>query len=342
MQKRIIVLILTIILSFSLIGSANAQVTLDAPQNLSVKLVSHDDGRPCFELKWTNPQSIEDMIENAAEIGEAPMFYQIDYKIGNQPWDSEVNGDLLYGNSLDANQDVEDYPLFDPIDAGYEGTVDIKANIYYLRVRCVYYYCDDVEDHYIYGPFSNIVSIGTEAYQKTYSEASQWAVAELDKAVEYGFITDKIKDKMNGPITREEFCEIVVRMYESMTETKATYQGNPFNDTSNPEILKAAELGIVNGVGNNQFASNDLVTREQIGAMMYRAVGVCRPDTDLSAGSTATFTDENLISSWALDALRFMNASDIIRGVGEGRIDPKGSTTREQAVIMIVRTYEKF
>ena len=28
--------------------------------------------------------------------------------------------------------------------------------------------------------------------------------------------------------------------------------------------------------------------------------------------------------------------------VGDGRVDPKGTTTREQAVIMVVRTYEKY
>lgn len=341
MKKKMIVLMLTLILTLAVAGVAGAQVVLEAPQNLAAQLVTHEDGRPCFELRWTNPQSIEALLESSAEAGEAPLSYQIDYKVGNGPWDSEVSGDLLTGNALDANENVEDYPLFDPIDAGHEGVIDIKANVYQLRVRYVYYWCDD-EDHYVYGPFSNIFSIGTEAYQKTYSEASQWAINELDKAAEYGFITDRIKNKMNAPITREEFCEIVVKMYESMTGTKATYQDNPFTDTSNPEVLKAYELGIVNGVGSNRFAPHDLVTREQIGAMMYRAVTVCRPDIDLSTGSTASFTDENLISPWALDALKFMNGNDIIRGVGQGCIDPKGTTTREQAVIMIVRSYEKF
>ena len=52
-------------------------------------------------------------------------------------------------------------------------------------------------------------------YIPKYKNASTWAVAELDKVAEYGFITDNIKDKMNGPITREEFCEVAIKLYEN-------------------------------------------------------------------------------------------------------------------------------
>ncbi len=342
MIKKITGLVLTLILIFLILGTANAQVTLEAPQNLSVTLVNHEDGRPCFELKWTNPQSIEDLIEDGVEIGEAPMSYQIDYKVGNGSWDSEVNGNFLYGNALEANEYVEDYPAFDPIDAGFEGIVDIKSNIYQFRVRYVYYYCDDIEDHYIYGPFTNIVSIGTEAYQKTYSEASAWAVPELDKAAEYGFITEKIKNKMNGPITREEFAEIAVKLYEKTTGKQATLSDmNAFVDTNNPEVFKAYSLGIVAGTDKERklFSPNELTNREQVATMLYRTIQAMGFDTDLSSPGSAGFNDQNMISGWALDSVKFMNGHQFIKGSG-GNFDPKGTCTREMAVLIALRVYE--
>lgn len=52
---------------------------------------------------------------------------------------------------------------------------------------------------------------------------------------------------MSAPITREEFCEVAVRLYEKSTGKEATYNdSSAFSDTKNPEIFKAYELGIVN------------------------------------------------------------------------------------------------
>ena len=50
-----------------------------------------------------------------------------------------------------------------------------------------------------------------------YQGASQWAVPELDKALKYGLVTDRVRNQMNAPITREEFAEIAVKLYEKGT-----------------------------------------------------------------------------------------------------------------------------
>ena len=71
---------------------------------------------------------------------------------------------------------------------------------------------------------------------------------ELDKAAEYGLITSSIKDKMSEPITREEFLELAVLLYEKTTkETAQPESPNPFTDSNNPEVLKAYKIGIVTG-----------------------------------------------------------------------------------------------
>ena len=41
--------------------------------------------------------------------------------------------------------------------------------------------------------------------------------------------------------------------------------------------------------------------------MMHRAVKVLKPDVDFSIAGAEKFADENIISSWALESVKFMN-----------------------------------
>lgn len=186
-------------------------------------------------------------------------------------------------------------------------------------------------------------NVSASAAAAPYKGASSWAAAELDKAAEYGFITDKIKDKMNSPITREEFAEIAVRLYEKYSGTEAqSADWNTFADTKNPEILKAFNLKIVNGTDMSKglFSPNQLTNREQVAAMVYRAVKAIKPDEDFSAAGAPQFSDEKQVSGWALEPVRFMTANGFIKGSG-GKFDPKGNCTREMAVIIVKRVFEK-
>lgn len=318
-----------------------APPNIPAPENVSAILSNYSDGTPFFKISLDVPASVEALASKEYEYSEAGgnYFIELEYKIGDGNWYSGGNS-----FSYDAWQNLN----LSPEDVGMNGNIDIKANTYYIRARFVCHsFFPDAEgvrivgDTY-YSPYSNVFSIGNTAYQK-YKDASSWAIPELDKATEYGFITDKIKNKMNAPITREEFCEVIIKLYEkNMGKSPAYNSMTAFTDTKNPEIFKAYELGIVSGIGENKFAPNELVNREQIAAMMHRTVKVIKPDTDFSISGAENFTDKNLISPWALESVKFMNKNSFMKGVGGGKIDPKGTTTREQAVSMVVRIYEYY
>ncbi len=65
---------------------------------------------------------------------------------------------------------------------------------------------------------------------------------------------------MTKPITREEFCELAVLLYEKVTETAAApVSPNPFTDTTNSQILKAYALGITTGTSTTTFSPNTLI-----------------------------------------------------------------------------------
>lgn len=159
-------------------------------------MTTDEHGKPSFIIRWQNPASLA-----AIDDTDAPLGYQIDLKIGGGKWDSEDHGDLITGNSLHSGDELITHAPFAAEDIGEGEEINIQANTYYFRVRYSYYWQDGAGDHYIYSPFSSVVSVGTEAY--SYKGASNWAVAELDKALQYGLITKRIADNMAANITRE-------------------------------------------------------------------------------------------------------------------------------------------
>ncbi len=179
-----------------------------------------------------------------------------------------------------------------------------------------------------------------------YKGASGWAAPELDKASGYGLITDKIKNNMAANITREEFAEIAVRLYENYTGEKAQTGNKSFSDTKNSEILKAANLKITEGIGGGRFGPDQLVTREQIATFLFRTLKAMDPDGDFSAASDTKFSDDALIDSWAQEGVYYCSKAGIIKGIqnkdGSFRFDPDVNSSREVAVIVCTRAYEWF
>lgn len=189
-----------------------------------------------------------------------------------------------------------------------------------------------------------VCSTYAEAGTVPYIDASPWAVPELERAGTYGFITERMNERMNAPITREEFSELAVVLYEKYTGVKAVAADmNVFADTVNPEIFKAYNLKIVKGtdVGRRLFSPDDITTREQVAVMLYRTIKAMNPDADFSTDEAGGFLDEAEISGWAVEALEFMNLNGFMKDEG-GRISPRGSCTREMAALIATRIYEKY
>lgn len=194
--------------------------------------------------------------------------------------------------------------------------------------------------------YSNVATLGLQS--------SAWAVPELKKAEELGLIPSVLSGKdLTKPITREEFCELAVLLYEKVTETAASPASpNPFTDTNNSQILKAYQLGITKGVSDTAFEPNTLINREQCAAMLYRAIRAIAPEVDYSVAGVKDFPDQKQISSWAVEATKYMSKIGIIKGDAGGNFMPKATTsaqqaagygmaTREAAILMTVRAYDK-
>jgi len=294
-----------------------------------------DVGVPYFYFTCDIPGSIYELNKRTR------VWNEIDYKAGDDKWASEKNQFLI------ANGYLMSWNYYDPID--YEGRdVNAKEKAYYFRMRFCYTKPDGT---IVRSSFSNVVTFGAQSF---YKNASSWAVGELQAAYEKGLIPDILLGAdMTQPITREEFAELAVRLCEeTMGQVVQPASPNPFTDTTNPQILKAYQLGITTGTSKTTFSPNMLINREQCATMLYRAIRAIAPDADYSITGVKDFPDQKDISSWAVEGTKYMFKLGIIKGDSNGNFMPKvvtyaqeaagyGMATREAAILMTVRTFDK-
>ncbi len=171
---------------------------------------------------------------------------------------------------------------------------------------------------------------------------SDWAVNEVNNAKNAGIITNAITKNYQKDITREEFCELVVKLYEKLTNQSATVGTDIFTDTDNQEILKAYNLGIVKGVSSNQFAPYNNITRQEICVMLVRCIDIAIESADISDFNNNNFADKNKIADWAIDYVNYAYDNGVMKGVGNNCIDPLGNATCEQSVLLAYRIYSTY
>lgn len=171
---------------------------------------------------------------------------------------------------------------------------------------------------------------------------SEWAVDQVQEAIFDNLTTDKVVADFQKKITREEFCELVVNMYENVTKTVAeAMPAGTFTDTENEAVLKANKLGIVYGVGEGRFDCDSPITRQEIAAMLFRAVKVIAPEADYTIAEPIVFADDALIDDWAKEAVGYFAYNGIIAGDGTNFM-PLVSCNCEQAIALVKRIYDAY
>lgn len=168
---------------------------------------------------------------------------------------------------------------------------------------------------------------------------SEWAADYMVRAQDAGLIPQSLLgEDLSAQITRQEFAAVAVLLYEAFAQMKLpAYDGLfPFSDCSDLDVLKAYQLGIVNGMGDGTFAPDATLTREQASAMLGRTYekatqGIIMEGAFLPQ-SPDQFSDHSEIFDYAKSYIYFFVGQSIIDGMGDGTFAPKGTMTREQAL----------
>lgn len=98
----------------------------------------------------------------------------------------------------------------------------------------------------------------------------------------------------------------------------------------------AAANGIVNGYGDGTFGADNLITREQMAAILYRFAEYKAYDLTDSK-DLASFPDGGSVSGWAVKDMQWATGVGLINGTTGGALNPMGFTTRAETAQMILR-----
>jgi hypothetical protein len=142
--------------------------------------------------------------------------------------------------------------------------------------------------------------------------------------------------KPDTPITRAEFATMLVKAL-GLNTTGTTGQ---FTDVTADAwyygaVNAAASANLVSGTGDNQFAPNALITREQMAVMVTNALGTKAPATD--GTELNVFSDSSSVSSWAVTGMEEAVKADIVGGMTTDTLAPQADATRAQAAAMIYK-----
>lgn len=119
---------------------------------------------------------------------------------------------------------------------------------------------------------------------------------------------------------------------------------NPFDDVSDTQyyadaITWAAQKGIVDGYSAVLFGPEDAVTREQMAAILYRYASY-KDYGDKGPASLSRFTDAQDISAYAEEALSWAVSNDILNGMEEHTLVPRGNATRAQVAAILTHFHK--
>ena len=144
------------------------------------------------------------------------------------------------------------------------------------------------------------------------------------------------------PTTRGMLVTILYRMEgEPEYENTGTIRFTDVNDDAwyAKGVYWAAENGIVKGVGDGRYLPEDPVTREQMAAIFHRYAGYKGYDVT-AQGDLSAFTDAASVGDWAREALIWAVDRELINGMGDGTVNPRGTATRAQTAAILMRFCE--
>ena len=133
----------------------------------------------------------------------------------------------------------------------------------------------------------------------------------------------------DGTMTRAMFVTILYRLSASPAVTAKSGFADVPNDAWYADAVSwAKQNGVVEGYSEELFGPQNPVTREQMCVLLNRYLTLC--GYMLLGDNTAVFTDEEAISDWALEAVRFGAKTGLVTGLPDGRFAPKEHATRAQ------------
>ena len=174
--------------------------------------------------------------------------------------------------------------------------------------------------------------------------ADEWFFDDVryvwDNGLIDGVTEDAFEPKAN--VTRAVLIEALWRAEgRPEAEIAGLFTDVAEDNASAGAIAWAKETGIANGYDDGRFGIDDVVTREQTAAFLYRYAQYKKMDVSVGEDTNIlSFDDIDTASEYAIPALCWACGADILRGDGNGCLRPADTVTRAELSAQLNRLIE--
>ncbi|MDF2636941.1 MAG: Ig domain protein, partial [Pelosinus sp.] len=259
--------------------------------------------------------------------------------------------------SSEAQEVIGDRPVYEfSVTAGSKevtsfGKAGVQVSLPYVLKEgedvnsILVYYIDDSGNHQItrsnYNQVTKNVDFVTSHFSTYAIGYNQKTFGDVKKSDSYydavSYITARgistgTAEKTFSPdmsLTRGQFIVLIMNAYNIKPDENSTTNFADAGHTYYTQYLAAAKrLGITNGIGNNLFAPNRVISRQDMVALLYNVLKQVNelPQTETHKNLN-DFKDFALVSSYAKDSMKVLVEGGFISD-NNGMLNPKGAATR--------------
>ncbi|WP_145052977.1 S-layer homology domain-containing protein [Paenibacillus xylanexedens] len=142
-------------------------------------------------------------------------------------------------------------------------------------------------------------------------------------------------------ITRADFLYSLVRALGLTAKVNGNFSDVQENAYYYNEIAIAKALGIVNGIDNDRFGSDNKISRQDMMVLTERALKLEKKlNNQGTAANLEKFSDQSQIAPYAVDSVAILINEGLIEG-SNNKVNPRGNTTKAEAAVFLYRLYNK-
>lgn len=175
-----------------------------------------------------------------------------------------------------------------------------------------------------------------------YTDAvSHWAKASIATVYEKELFkgVSETSFNPNGSMTRAMFVTVLGRMggIDITSYQESQFEDVNINTWYGGYVEWASDHGIVTGVGNDQFAPNTAITREQMATILTNYCKFLEKGPQGAWAIKLEYSDLDKVSEWAGEGVMFATMKAYVTGYPDGSYGPQKTATRAEAAVIMTR-----
>ncbi|NEW08016.1 glycoside hydrolase [Paenibacillus sp. SYP-B3998] len=165
-----------------------------------------------------------------------------------------------------------------------------------------------------------------------------WAQGDVLAAANLGWMLGTASNQFSpdAALTRAEAATIMVRALGLSSTVSAMtadgYADVPASHWAWQDIMLAKQNGLIQGISDSRFAPDQIMTREQMAALLARVLQV-----SAQPGKMAAQFSDVPAGSWSAEAIAAMSSGGLVDGYADGTFRPRASVTRAEMAALLSR-----